>query len=61
MSDYLNKGANALGINIYGSILKDKNKFNEYIQAFIDLYSTLDNYGTHLIKDVWDNFYYLCK
>lgn len=31
------------------------------MQAFVDLYLTLDCYGMHLIKDIWDRFYVLCR
>lgn len=31
------------------------------MQAFVDLYLTLDCYGMHLVKDIWDRFYVLCR
>ena len=31
------------------------------MQVFVDLYLMLDNYGMHLIKDIWDRFYILCS
>lgn len=35
--------------------------FDNNLQVFIDVYLTLDSYGMHLIKDVWDRFYILCQ
>lgn len=31
------------------------------MQAFCDVYGTLDCYGMHLVKDIWGRFYYLCR
>lgn len=61
MCDFERKGANALAINIYGAICKDLDVFNEELQIFIDVYLTLDCYGMHLIKDIWDRFTILCR
>jgi hypothetical protein len=31
------------------------------MQVFVDIYLTLDCYGMHLVKDIWDRFYTLCN
>jgi hypothetical protein len=60
MCDFDTVGANSLAINLYGEALKDKAAFTPYVEKFVDLYGVLDGYGSHLVKDVWHNFDYLC-
>lgn len=61
LSDFGRKGANALAINIYGAIMKELQLFDSNMQVFVDIYLTLDCYGMHLVKDIWERFYTLCS
>jgi hypothetical protein len=49
--------ANSMAINIYGSLLKQKNLYTSEAETYINLYSTLRCYGAHLVKDIWPLFY----
>lgn len=61
MRDFQTNGASALVANIFGGMLKEMGNYDAYIQSFFDVYLILDCYGTHLVKDVWDNFYKLTR
>lgn len=59
--DFQSLYSSLLSINIYSELCRIFGDETIETRTFIELYTTLNSYGVHLIKDVWDQVVHLAN